>query len=133
MKPEPDGTRELEEGANGRPLGSSIRRVASASALALLIGQSVSFAQTIALARILSPAEIGIFAAGTVLTMFLGTLVEGGLRSGLIQRKADLADAAETVFWVTLIAGSRVRGSAALARRVSRQLRGSWARVLARP
>jgi O-antigen/teichoic acid export membrane protein len=106
VKPEPEGSREFGEGANGRPLGSSVRRVASASALALLIAQSVSFAQTIALARILSPAEIGIFAAGTVLTMFLGTLVEGGLRSGLIQREGDLADAAETVFWVTLIAGT---------------------------
>jgi O-antigen/teichoic acid export membrane protein len=89
-----------------RSLGSSVRRVASASAVALLIGESVSFGQTIALARILSPAEIGLFAAGTVLTMFLGNFVEGGLRSGLIQRKADLADAAETVFWVTLMAGT---------------------------
>jgi O-antigen/teichoic acid export membrane protein len=106
VKPEAEGTREFGEGAMGPPLGSSIRRVASASALALLIGQLVSFAQTIALARMLSPAEVGFFAAGTVLTIFLGNLVEGGLRSGLIQRKADLADAAETVFWVTLIAGA---------------------------
>jgi O-antigen/teichoic acid export membrane protein len=106
VKPEAEGTREFGEGAMGPPLGSSIRRVASASALALLIGQLVSFGQTIALARMLSPAEVGFFAAGTVLTIFLGNLVEGGLRSGLIQRKADLADAAETVFWVTLIAGA---------------------------
>lgn len=106
MKPEPQGTHEAGNGANGRPLGSSIRRVASASALALIIGQSVSFAQTIALARILSPAEIGIFAAGTVLTIFLGNVVEGGLRAGLIHREAGLADATETVFWFTLIAGA---------------------------
>ena len=108
VKPNPEGTREFGESANGRrpPLGSSIRRVASASALALLIGESVSFAQTIALARMLSPAEIGIFVAGTVLTIFLGNFVEGGLRSALIQRKANLADAAETVFWVTLIAAA---------------------------
>lgn len=89
----------------GRSLRASIGRVAGASAVALLFCELVSLVQTVALARLLSPAEIGIFVAGTVLTTFLGTFVEGGLRSGLIQRDTDVADAAETVFRVTLAAG----------------------------
>jgi O-antigen/teichoic acid export membrane protein len=86
-------------------LRGSIQRVAGASALALMVGEFVSFVQTIALARLLTPAEIGTFVAGTVLTTFLGNFVEGGLRGGLVQRKGDIADAAETVFWVTLTGG----------------------------
>lgn len=105
MRPKHDATPAVGDEAREGSLGTSIRRVASASAVALIIGEAVSFVQTVALARILSPAEIGLFTAGTVLTLFLGNFVEGGLRSGLVQRKTDLADAAETVFWVTLITG----------------------------
>ncbi len=99
------GTAE-KDGSGGRSLLSSIGRVAGASAVALVFGEIVSLVQTVALARLLSPAEIGIFVAGTVLTTLLGTFVEGGLRSGLVQREKDVADAAETVFRVTLIAGA---------------------------
>jgi len=70
------------------------------------LGQLASFVQTIALARLLTPTDIGIFTAGTVLTGLLTTFVEGGLRAGLVQRQGDLADADETVFWVTLITGA---------------------------
>ena len=95
------------QSATGPPsLRASIGRVAGASAFALLVCEIVSFVQTVVLARLLSPAEIGIFVAGTVLTTFLGNFVEGGLRAGLIQRGTDLADSAETVFWVTLVAGA---------------------------
>ncbi|TWH42213.1 PST family polysaccharide transporter [Rhodococcus rhodochrous J38] len=97
--------RPVETGPSGRSLMSSIGRVAGASTVALLFCELVSLAQTVALARLLTPAEIGIFVAGTVLTTFFGTFVEGGLRSGLIQRDTDVADAAETVFRVTLLAG----------------------------
>lgn len=87
----------------GEPGGEStltrrIGRVALASAVALIFSELVSFGQTIALARLLSPAEVGMFAAGTVLTMLLTTFVEGGMRSALVQREDRIADAAETVF-----------------------------------
>ena len=88
------------------PLSGSVHRVASASALAQLVGQLVSFVQTIALARLLTPTDIGIFAAGTVLTALLTNFVEGGLQAGLVQRQGDLADADETVFRVTLMVGA---------------------------
>ena len=97
--------------ADSRPtthgaLSGSVGRVARASALAQIFGEFVSFVQTIVLARLLTPTDIGIFTAGTVLTMLFTNFVEGGLRAGLVQRQGDLADADETVFWVTLIFGA---------------------------
>jgi PST family polysaccharide transporter len=80
--------------------------MARASALAQVFGEFVSFVQTIALARLLTPTDIGIFAAGTVLTTLFTNFVEGGLRAGLVQRQGDTANADETVFWVTLMAGA---------------------------
>ena len=96
------GTRPTAHGS----LSGSVHRVASASALAQLVGQLVSFVQVIVLARLLTPTDIGIFAAGTVLTALLTNFVEGGLQAGLVQRQGDLADADETVFRVTLMVGA---------------------------
>lgn len=88
-----------------KTLTGKIGRVAAASAVALIFGELVSLGQTIALARLLSPAEVGAFAAGTVLTMLLTTFVEGGLRSGLVQREKEVEDAAETVFRASFLNG----------------------------
>jgi PST family polysaccharide transporter len=88
--------------STGDSLRSRIGKVAAASAAALIFGEIISLVQTIALARLLTPAEVGLFVAGSVLTSFVGNFVEGGLRSGLVQRKDDLDDAAATVFWATL-------------------------------
>jgi PST family polysaccharide transporter len=86
-------------------LAPTLRRGAKISAAALAFTQMVSFLQTLALARILSPEEVGIFYSGTVLSMFLVTVAEGGLRSALIQRQHHLEEAANTVFWASLAAG----------------------------
>lgn len=86
-------------------LGQTLRRGATISAGALIIVQLILLAQTLALARILSPAEVGIFAAGTVLSGFLLTFSEGGLRNALVQRQHGLEDAANTVFWASLCGG----------------------------
>lgn len=90
---------------SGRTILQKVRRVAAASAVALLITEFVSLAQAVALARLLSPAEVGFFAAGTVLTAFATDFVEGGLRAALVQRHDKVEDAAETVFRVTLLSG----------------------------
>ncbi|GAA2062397.1 oligosaccharide flippase family protein [Williamsia deligens] len=89
----------------GPSLRGRIGRVAAASAIALVFGEVLTLVQTIALARLLTPAEVGIFVSGTVITSFLGEFVEGGLRAGLVQRGGDITDAAETVFWATLGGG----------------------------
>ena len=87
-------------------LSGSVHRVASASALAQLFVQFVSFLSAIGLARLLTPTDVGIFVAGTVLSALFTNFVEGGLQAGLVQRQGDLADADETVFWVTLMVGA---------------------------
>ncbi|GAA1920133.1 hypothetical protein GCM10009737_22060 [Nocardioides lentus] len=100
--PEPDPER---PGGGGRTLRERIGRVAAASAAAVVFGQLVSLVQTVALARLLSPTEVGWFAAGSVLTAFASNVVEGGLRAGLVQREDRLDDAAETVFRATIVSG----------------------------
>lgn len=88
------------------PLAGTMRRGARISAVVLVVGQLVSFGQTLALGRLLSPAEIGVFAAGTVLTGFFVTFTDGGLKGALIQRQADdEQDTAVTVFWATIASG----------------------------
>jgi PST family polysaccharide transporter len=84
---------------------AKIGRVATASGLALVVGELITLAQVIALARLLTPAEVGIYAAGTILTVFLGDMAEGGLRSAVIQRHGDIDDAVATTFWATLFNG----------------------------
>lgn len=86
-------------------LAPTLRRGAMVSAGALIFVQLVTLAQTLALARILSPAEVGIFYAGTVLLSSLLTFSEGGLRNALVQRQHGLEEAANTVFWASLGAG----------------------------
>ena len=69
-----------EPGPSSAPvpsLRSKIGRVAAASAVALAFAQVVSLGQTIALAHLLSPSEVGLFIAGGVLTSFVGDFVEG--------------------------------------------------------
>lgn len=94
-----------EEQAPVSGLGATLRRGAAISALSLVIVQVVGLAQTLVIARLLTPTEIGLFYAGTVLTGFLVTFSEGGMSSALIQRERDLDDTAETVFRVTLVNG----------------------------
>ena len=86
-------------------LRKKLTRVATASAGAQAITQCISLLHTVVLARLLSPAEVGIFAAGTVLTAILVDFSEGGLRAALVNRQRDVEAAAETVFWATLVSG----------------------------
>ena len=89
----------------GGSMRAKIGRVAAASGLALIVGELITLAQVIALARLLTPTEVGIYAAGTILTVFLGDMAEGGLRSAVIQRHGDIDDAVATTFWATLFNG----------------------------
>ncbi|MGY1685899.1 oligosaccharide flippase family protein [Geodermatophilus sp. SYSU D00867] len=82
-----------------------LRRGAVISAVSLGFVQVVTFVQTLALARILTPAEVGVYYSGTVLTTLVLTVSEGGLRNALVQRQRDVEVAANTVFWAGLGAG----------------------------
>lgn len=87
-------------------LSATLRRGALISAFALVIVQTTALVQVLILARLLSPLEIGLFAAGTVLSSVLLIATDGGLRAALIQRETDVEDAAETVFWASLVTGT---------------------------
>lgn len=86
-------------------MGKLLRRGTAITVVALVLVQVVSLVQTVVIARLLTPAEIGVFAAGTVLFGFVYSLGEGGLRHALVQRQDRLEDAADTVFWASLLFG----------------------------
>ncbi|MGE3285942.1 MAG: oligosaccharide flippase family protein [Pseudonocardia sp.] len=83
------------------PLGGTLRRGAAISSVTLVLVQATSLVTTLLLARLLSPQEVGVYAAGTILTGFLVMFAEGGMKGALIQRPTDVEDAAATVFWAT--------------------------------
>lgn len=97
-----------ERARNEEPTGLAgvLRRGAVISAAALAFTQVVTFVQTLVLARVLSPAEVGLYYSGTVLTTLMVTVSEGGLRNALVQRRGDVEVAANTVFWASLGAGA---------------------------
>lgn len=103
--PPPDALPGEATSPAGGSMRSMIGKVAAASGLALIAGEVITLVQVVALARLLTPAEVGIYAAGTVLTVFLGDMAEGGLRSAVIQRHGDIDDAVATTFWATLVNG----------------------------
>jgi len=82
-------------------LAPTLRHGAAISAGTLVVVQLISLVSTLLLARLLSPAEVGVYAAGTVLTGFLVIASESGLRAALVQREGNVEDVADTVFWVT--------------------------------
>ena len=92
----------IDSSIDAGPPAGAVRRGAKASAVVMIVTQGVSFVQTLILARLLTPAEVGLFAAGTVLAGLLLTFSEGGMRNALVQRERDVAVAAETVFWASL-------------------------------
>lgn len=113
---QPGGPADSTAAATAQPsidkLGKTLQRGAKISAIVLVVTQSISLIQTLAVARLLDPAAVGAFTAGSILSNFLVTFSEGGLRAALIQREHDLEDAADTVFWVTLVNGVLMSGVA---------------------
>lgn len=102
----PDGPAGTDETGAVGSLSRTLRHGALISAGTFAVLQIIAFAQIVVLARLLTPAEIGLFAAGTVLTGFLVSTSADGLAVALIQRDgADVRDAADTVFWASLGAG----------------------------
>ena len=93
-------------------LGGRLRQGAQFAAIALVFTQLISLGQTVVVARLLTPAEIGIFTLGTLLANFAVTIADGGMRAALIQREEDVEKATETAFWASLITGVIMSGAA---------------------
>ena len=86
-------------------LTTRVTRGAGMAAIGLVIVQIVAVAQTLVLGRLLGPHEVGIFAAGTLLTGLTAVFAEHTLSHALIQREHGIEDAANTVMVVTFVTG----------------------------
>ena len=75
------------------------------AAIGMVISQIAVVAQTLVLGRLLGPHEVGVFAAGSVLTGVMFMFAQGTLYQALIQRERDIEDAANTVLIVTCVTG----------------------------
>lgn len=108
---------EPDDGQDGKPtdaehnpsldgLAKTLKHGAAISAVALVATQLMSLTQTVVVARLLTPGEIGAFTLGSIFASFLVTLADGGMRAALIQRQEEVEDAANTAFWVSLVTGA---------------------------
>ncbi|MGA9676951.1 MAG: oligosaccharide flippase family protein, partial [Mycobacterium sp.] len=86
-------------------LTNVVKRGAGMAAIGLVIVQIVAVAQTLVLGRLLGPHEVGLFAAGTVLTGLTAVFAEHTLSHALIQRQHGIEDAANTVMVVSFVTG----------------------------
>lgn len=102
----PDEVDDSEHNPSLEGLGAKLRTGAKFASVALVFTQLISLTQTIVIARILTPLEIGTFTLGTLFATFLTTMADGGMRAALIQREREVEDAANTAFWVSLGTGS---------------------------
>jgi len=86
-------------------LSGTLKRGVGYSAIGIVVCQVAVIVQTIALGRILGPGEVGVFAAGSVLSGFLLAFTQSTLAQALVQRDDDIEDAANTVLIVTFGTG----------------------------
>ncbi|MGQ0573013.1 MAG: lipopolysaccharide biosynthesis protein [Pseudonocardia sp.] len=86
-------------------LAGVARRGAAVSAVTLVLVQVISLASTLAIARVLSPQEVGLYAAGTILSGFLVIFAAGGMKVAIVQRQEDVEDAADSAFYATVGTG----------------------------
>src|SRR5690348_10388827 len=67
--------------------------------------QAFQFLFGVALARVLSPAEFGVFGMLIAFTGFAQVLAEGGLNAALIYKQDASEVDQSTAFWLQIIAG----------------------------
>jgi O-antigen/teichoic acid export membrane protein len=82
-----------------------IRGVAFAAS-GFVLSNVLTLAAYLVLARLVTPNEFGILAAGSVLVYFSATFVESGLAAALVRRTDRIDEAANTVFVATALAGA---------------------------
>ncbi|MCB1294347.1 MAG: lipopolysaccharide biosynthesis protein [Gordonia sp.] len=103
-EPEDKEPEDKEPGASGGLTGHLLKG-AGAAAGGLVIVQGVGAVQTLVLGRLLGPAEVGLFIAGTVLLSFIAEITQGSMAQALIARRHDIERAANTALVVTFCTG----------------------------
>jgi PST family polysaccharide transporter len=104
--PEPDWReRGSEPSGTPGPLTSTVVRGAGIASGGYVVAQVISFASYLALARLLTPSQFGMFAAAIVVVGIGAIIGESGMLAALIQRRDRLEAALESAFVATLAAG----------------------------
>lgn len=88
-----------------RDLTGTVVRGISLAAAGYVFAQALNLGVYIALARLLSPAEFGQFAAATILVSLSLMVTESGLASAVVQRRDRLQEAFSTAAFATLATG----------------------------
>ncbi len=98
------------------PLTRTVVRGVGLASIGYAASTGITFVAYVVLARLVSPREFGLYAAGGVI-VGVGTLfAESGMQAALIRRRERLEEAASTAFFTLLISGILVTlGAAALA------------------
>jgi O-antigen/teichoic acid export membrane protein len=91
--------------ASSRGLTGVVLRGAGLAATGFLLTNLLTLGFYVALARLATPRDFGVLAAGSVLVYFSATFVESGLAAALIRRRDDVEEAANTVLVATVAAG----------------------------
>jgi PST family polysaccharide transporter len=90
---------------DGEGLAGLLRRGAAMAGTGLVLSQAVVLVQTVVLARLLGPEEVGVFAAGSVAVWFLMVFAQNAPAAALVQREHDIEDAAKTLLVGSLFTG----------------------------
>jgi PST family polysaccharide transporter len=102
-----DNSSRTDPAANGAPgsLTNTVVRGASIATAGYVVAQAISFASYLALARLLTPSQFGVFAAAVVVVGVGAIVGESGMLAALIQRRERVETALESAFVATLAAG----------------------------
>ncbi len=86
-------------------LTGTVVRGASMSGLGFFLAQTMNLAVYMALTRLLTPHEFGVYAAGSILITFAFLGTDSGMVSAVIQRRDRVEEAANTALIATAAAG----------------------------
>ena len=88
-----------------RGLMGTVMRGAGLSGAGYALAQGINLGVYVVLARLLAPAEFGVFAAASVFVGLTLLVTESGLGSALVQRRGRFQEAANTALVATLVNG----------------------------
>jgi PST family polysaccharide transporter len=87
-------------------LGTTAARAVVWNYLSFASGKFLVIVTMAVLARLLTPADFGVVGYTTLVIAYLGVLMDLGFGAALIQRRHQVAEAAETVYAVNLVLGA---------------------------
>jgi PST family polysaccharide transporter len=101
----------------GPPPGLSrlVLRGAALSGTGFASRQVLSFATSLVLARLVTPAQFGVFVTGMIIIELGGSVAGSGMLAALIQRRDGLEEAANTAVVATVIGGCAMAATQAAA------------------